>query len=107
MKANSSDSGIVSATMTARANADQEKDQNDQHQDHAAKQVGFDGIGGQLHQFAAIVIRMDLYIRRQYRTVQLFRLGFHGLQNVLRLLAAKHQDYAFDGVIVLLVAKLA
>ena len=39
-------------------------------------------------------------------TVQFFGLGLNSLQNVLRLLAAAHEDHAFDRVVILLKAEL-
>ena len=56
---------MVSATMIGGAEADQEEDQDDQHQHHTAQQIGLDGVGGELHQFAAIVIGMDLDVGRK------------------------------------------
>src|SRR5208283_6053294 len=40
------------------AKTDQEKDQDDQHQHHAAEQVVFHRVRGELYQLAAIVIRV-------------------------------------------------
>ena len=42
------------------AEADQEENQDDQNQDHAAKQVGFDRVGGEVDELAAIVVGMNL-----------------------------------------------
>src|SRR5215469_3485702 len=90
-----------------RANADQEKDKDNQHQHHAAQQVGFNRVGGEPHQLAAIVVGMDLHIGREDRAVQLIGLRLDSFKNVLRLLAAQHENDAFDSVIVVLIAELA
>src|SRR5208337_375930 len=90
-----------------RANADQKEDQNDQDQHHAAEQVGFYRISGQRYQFAAVIVRTDFDVRREYRPIQFIRLFLNGFEDVLRLLPAKHQYDALNGVVVLLKAKLA
>ncbi len=90
-----------------RAEADQEEDQDDQHQHHAAQKIGLDGVGSELHQLATIVIGMDLDVGRQDGAIEFVGLGLDRLEHVLRLLAAQHEDDAFDRVIVLLIAELA
>ncbi len=90
-----------------RAEADQEEDQDDQHQHHAAQQVVFHRVGGELHQFAAVVVGVDLDVLGQDVLVELLGLCLDAFQHILRLLAAPHQDDAFDRIIVLLEAELA
>ena len=51
--------------MTAARKLTRKEDQHDQHQDHAANQIGFDRIGGQMDQFAAVVKRKNLHVRRE------------------------------------------
>ena len=107
MKANNKRERNGEGDDDRRAETDQEENQNDQHQDHAAEQVVFDRVRGQFHQIAAVVVGMDLDVWRQDVAVEFLGLGFHALQNVLRLLAAQHEDDAFDRVIILLEAELA
>ena len=106
MKANSSDKRNGERHDDGGAEADQEEDQHDQHQHHAAKQVGFHGVGGELHQFAAIVERMNLYVGRQDLPVQFFGLCLDSFQDGLRLLAAAHEDHALDRVIIFLETRI-
>ena len=105
IKANSSDERNGEGDNDGGAEADQKEDQHDQHQHHAAKQVVLHRVGGQLDQFAAIVKGMDLYVRRQNLPVQFLGLGLDALQNVLRLLAAQHENDAFDRVVIFLEAE--
>ena len=81
------------------AEADQKKDQDDQHQHHATKQVRFHGVGGESHQLAAVVVGMDFDVGRQDRAVQFLGFCFDTLQHGLGLLAAAHEDHAFDCVV--------
>ena len=90
-----------------RAKADQEKDQNDQHQHHAAKQVVLNRIGRQIDQVAAVVIGMNLDVGRQNLAIQFLCLGLHSFEYVLRLLAAQHEDDAFDCVVIFLKAEFS
>ncbi len=107
MKANKQREWNSESDDNRRAKTDQEEDQNYQHQDHAAEQVIFHGIRGQLHQVAAIVIRVDLDIGRQDSPIQLLGLGFDALEYVLRLLAAQHEDDPLNRVVILLIAEFA
>src|SRR5271169_1738845 len=50
---------------------------------------------------------MDPDVRRQYRPVQFVGLRLHAFKNVLRLLTAKHENHALDGIVVLLIPELA
>src|SRR5579859_5769493 len=87
------------------AEADQKEDQHNQNQEHAAKQICFHGVGGQVHQLAAVIIRMNLDVGGQYLAVQFLSLCFHSLEHVLRLFPTQHEDDAFDGIVVLLKAE--
>ena len=88
------------------AEADQKEDQHDQHQHHAAKQIGFNRVRGQVHQFAAIVKGNDLDVWRQDAAIQFFGLGLDSLQDILRLPAAEHENDALDRIVILLKAEL-
>ena len=66
------------------------------------KQIVLDGVGGDANEVAAIVVRMNFYVGRQRVAVELVGFLFHAAQDVLRLLAAAHQDHAFDSVVVVL-----
>ena len=83
------------------ANADQEKNQNDQNKNHSAKKISFDSVGGNADQVAAIVVGTDAHVAREHSLVDFFGLALDAFQNVLCLLAAAHQDDAFDGVVVI------
>ncbi len=67
----------------------------------------FDGIDREANEIAAIVKGPDLYVRRQNAVIQFLRLFFHAGENVLRLLAAQHQDHAFDGIVIFLEAEFS
>ncbi len=88
------------------AEADQKKDQDDQHQHHAAKQVRFHGVGRELHQVAAIIIGVNFDVGRKHRPVQFVGLGLDSFQYGLGLLAAAHQDHALDRIVIFLKAEL-
>src|SRR6202040_4372763 len=62
------------------AEADQEKNQHDQDQHHAAKQVRFHRVRGQLNQFAAVVKWMNLDVGRQDLPVQFLGFCFNSFQ---------------------------
>ena len=68
MKANSRDKRDGERNDDGGAEADQEEDQDDQHQHHAAEQVCFHGVGGKLHQVAAIVKGMNLDVGQEALT---------------------------------------
>ena len=89
------------------AHAEQEQPQDNQHQHHAAQQVGLDGAGGLFHQPAAIVKRDDLDVGWQHVAVEVRGQVLHALQNHLRLFAHPHEDDAFDGVVLAHIAELA
>ena len=50
---------------------------------------------------------MDFDVGRQNASIQLLGLGLHSLQDVLCLLAAKHEDHALNRVVILLITELA
>ena len=52
---------------------------------------------------AAIVVGVDLYVRRQDIAIEFVGLSPDAAQYVLRLLASPHEDHALDGVVVILV----
>ena len=107
MNENSRANGIVTATISAVRTLKRNMPEDDEHQQHAAHQVAFDGLGGLLNQIGAVVVRHDLDIRRQHAPVE--RLGqlLDFFQNDLRLLADAHQDDAFDGIVLTHVAELS
>src|SRR6266851_2623595 len=80
--------------------ANQKKDQDNQNQNHSAKQIAFDGVGGDANEIAAVVKRTNLDITGQKSLVNFFRFSLNALEDVLRLLAAAHQNDAFDGVVI-------
>src|SRR5277367_1487519 len=82
------------------ADADEKKDQNDEHERHAAKKILFNGVGGDFDEIAAIVIRTHLHVGRKKIAINFGRFFLDALKDVLRLLAAAHQDDAFNGVVV-------
>ena len=67
----------------------------------------FDGIGGHSHQIAAIVKRADFDVGRQETVIELLGFLFDAGEHVLGLLAAKHQNHAFDHVVIILKAELS
>src|SRR5580704_2671447 len=83
------------------AKTDQEENENDKDQRHAAEKIAFDRIGGDANKVAAVVVGTNLHVRREQRPVDLLGFLLHPLENVLCLLAAAHQDDAFDRVIIL------
>src|ERR1035438_5393353 len=90
-----------------RTKIDQEENQDNQHQDHAAEQVVFHGIGGQLHQVAAIVKGVNLNVGREDLLVEFLGLSFDALENVLRLLSTQHENDAFHRIVVVLETEFA
>src|SRR5579872_3685507 len=89
------------------AKAHQEENQHHQDKHHAAKQVRFHRVGGQRYQFAAVIVRMNLDVRRQNLPVQFLSFCFHALENVLCLLPPQHENHALDGVVVFLETEFA
>src|SRR5690242_16230171 len=89
------------------ANADQKENQHDQHQHHAAQQVVLHRVSGQIHQPAAVVEGKNLHVLGENLLVELPGLFLHAFEHGLRLLAAAHEDDAFDRIIVALEAELA
>ena len=83
------------------AEADQEKDQDDQDEDHAAQEIPFDGVRGDANEVAAVVVGTNFHVGREKRLVDLLGFFLDAFEDILRLLAAAHQDDAFDGVVVL------
>ena len=79
MEANSSENGMVSATISAPRDIAQEQEQNDDDQDDAFGQVVQHGVGGEMHQVAAIEERNDLHAGGQNVVVQLLHFGVNGL----------------------------
>src|ERR1017187_7928700 len=88
------------------AKTDQEENQNDQHQDHAAEEVAFHRICGERDQFTPVVKRVDFDVLRKDVAIQFIGLSFHALENVLRLLAAEHENHALNRIVVLLISEL-
>ena len=103
MKAKSSASGMVSAVMTAARMLTRKKMQNEKNQKHAAEEIAFDGVGGDADEVAAVVVGMNLYVGRKNAAVELLGFLLDAAEDVLGLLAAAHQDDAFDGVVVVFV----
>src|SRR5487761_194721 len=87
--------------------AEQEKDQNDQHERHPHQQVVLDGVDGQPNQIAAVVGGVDFDVLWQDVLIEVVCFGLDSFQDVLGLLAGAHQDDAFDGVVVVHEAKFA
>src|SRR5271156_5610637 len=89
------------------AHADQKEDEHDEDQGHAQQEIVLDRGHRQPHQVASVVVGPHFYIGRKNMFVQFFGLFFHTFQNVLRLLAAEHQDDAFDNIVILVKSELA
>src|SRR3954469_7595861 len=89
------------------ANINQEEDEPDQNQDHAAQKIGFHCTGGKRDEVAAIVKRTNLHVLGKNGIVQNVGLLFDALEYFLGLLAATHQDHAFHGVVVFLKSEFA
>ncbi len=89
------------------AHAHQEKHQNDEHENHAAQKISFHRVGGDADEIAAVVEGVNFYVGRQNLCVQFKSFLLDAFQDVLRLFAAAHQDYAFDGVVIFLESKFA
>src|SRR5580704_12675701 len=89
------------------AEADQEENQHDQNQHHAAKEVGPDCVRSQVYQFAAVVIRMNLNVRREDLAVQFLSFCFDSFEDALRLLSAQHEDDAINRIVIFLKAEFA
>ena len=106
MNANSSDSGIVTATISPDLNVVEEEDEHDDHEDDAAQQVVLDGSRREMNEIAAIVERQDLHVLRQDLAVELRGLSLNALEDGLRLLAGSQRDDALDGIVLILVAEL-
>src|ERR1700722_15615927 len=85
-----------------RPEADEEKQQHEEYENHAAEQIVFDGVGRNANEVAAVVVRMNLYVGRQSAAVELVGFLLDAAQDRLRLLSAPHQDHAFNGVVVFL-----
>src|SRR5260370_6679129 len=83
-----------------RTLANQKKDQDNQNQNHSAKQIAFNGISGHANQVTAIVVGPDANVARKQILVDFLGLPLHSFENVLGLLAAAHQNDAFDGIVI-------
>src|SRR4029077_3247996 len=81
---------------------DQKENQHHQYQHHAAKQVRFHRVRGQVHELAAVVKRMDLDVGGQGVAVQFLGFCFNVFQDVLRLFPAQHENDALNGIVILL-----
>src|SRR5580692_1707286 len=84
------------------SDADKEKDEDDKNERHAAKEVPFDGVGSDLDEIAAVVVRADFDVGGQKIAIDFDCFLLDTLENILRLLAAAHEDDAFDSVVVIL-----
>ena len=87
MKANSSASGMVIGDDQPGAKIVEEKYQNHDDQQHAAKQVLLHDLGRQRDQIGAVVERKDLDVLGQDLVVELFGLGLDAFQDVLGFFA--------------------
>jgi len=72
MNAKSRARGIVSAVIMAARKTYQEKNQNDEHKNHAAKQISFHVVGGDADEIAAVIVGTDFHVGRQKCPVDLF-----------------------------------
>jgi hypothetical protein len=84
------------------AQADEEKNENQKDEDHAANEVPFHGVGGHADKIATVVEGTNLDVGRKNVAIEVLGLFLNALQYVLRLFTAAHQDDAFHGVIVFL-----
>src|ERR1700688_1625711 len=89
----------------SRADADQKKDQHDKNKCHSAKQIPFDGIGGNANKIAAVVERAHFYIRGQNAVVQFLCFFLHPGEDILRLFVSAQKNDAFNGIVIFLKAK--
>ncbi len=93
--------------MNANSRLHQEEDQHDQHQRHPEHHVVLDRVDCEPHQVAAVVERVYLDVRRQDAMVQLLGFLLNPGEHILRLLAAQHEDHAFDRVAIFLEAEFS
>src|ERR1700688_943742 len=89
----------------SRPDTDQEKNQHDENKRHSAKQVPFDGIGGNANEITAIVERTHFYIRRQDAVVQFLGFLLHPGEDILRLFALAQQNDALNSIVILFKAE--
>src|SRR5258708_7447248 len=80
--------------------ANQKKDQDNQNQNHSAKQIAFYGVGGDANQIAAVVVGPDANVARKQIFVDFLGLSLHTFENDVGLLAAAHEYDAFDGIVI-------
>jgi hypothetical protein len=85
--ANSSENGIVSATMIAPRNVSQKDQQNNDDQNDALGQVVQHRMRGMVHQFATVDKGNDLHPRRQNVIVHFVNLGVQPAQRRFRIRA--------------------
>ena len=83
--ANSSENGMVSATMIAPRTFPRNRNRMIDHQDDAFGEVVQHRVGGVVHQIAAVDERNDLHAGRQNVVVQLLDLRVKPFQRRLRI----------------------
>ncbi len=100
MNAKSSESGIVVATINPERTSYRKNISTTSTKHDAAQEIVLHRARGERDQFAAIVERPNLHVLRQHAIVQLRRSWPRTfLQHGLRLLAARHEDHAFDSIV--------
>ena len=82
------------------ANVAQEQEKHDDDQDDALAQVVQHGVGGEVHQVAAVKVRDDLDARRQHVAVDEIHLFVQGRQGLFGIGAFAQQHDALHHVIV-------
>ena len=98
--ANSSENGMVSGHDERAANVAEEQKQNDRHQDEALGQVVQHGVGGELHQIAAIDEGNDLYAGRQNMVVQLLHFLMQSFERRFGIGAFPHRHPRGNHIVV-------
>src|SRR5690242_16382376 len=82
------------------ANADEEKDENEKDENHAAEEIAFYGVSGNADEVAAVVEGTDFDVGRKNGFIELLGFALDAGEDVLGLFAFAHKDDAFDGVVV-------
>ena len=91
---------MVRATISAPRSVAEEQEQDHHHKNDALSQVVQDGVGGVMHQIAAVEKGNHLHAGRKNMIVQLLDLRVDALQRRVRIRALPQQHDAGDHVIV-------
>ena len=98
-KAMSSASGMLSAVMSAARRVPEEEEEHDRDEEHPDEQVLEDRVRRELHEVAAVVVRLDVHPRRQEVVLaDVVDALVDALERRRRLAAVAHEDDALDDV---------